>query len=168
MDKQQTLEFLKQKGISFELIEHEAVNTVEQAHRLCLPHKEAHAKNLFLRDEKKKKYYLLTLKEERQIDLKEFRKEYGTRPLSFASAEDLMKILRLLPGSVTPLGLINDEQHIVHFFLDRDFLGGLVAAHPMENTATVFLKAEDLVALIRKNGNDVTLLYGTTENCVLN
>lgn len=168
MDKQQTLEFLKQKGISFELIEHEAVNTVEQAHRLCLPHKEAHAKNLFLRDEKKKNYYLLTLKEDRMIYLKEFRKAYGTKALSFASADDLMRILHLTPGSVTPLGLLNDEQHIVHFFLDREFLGGLVAAHPMENTATVFLKAEDLVALIRENGNDVTLLYGTTENCVLN
>lgn len=168
MDKQQILEFLKQKGLDFEIIEHEAVNTVEQAERLCLPHKEAHAKNLFLRDEKKRNYYLLTLKEERQIDLKEFRKEYGTRPLSFASSEDLMRILRILPGSVTPLGLINDEQHIVHFFLDRDFLGGLIAVHPMENTATVFLKAEDLVSLIRENGNDVTLLYSTTENCVLN
>lgn len=98
----------------------------------------------------------------------EFGKEYGTRPLSFVSAEDLMRILRILPGSVTPLGLINDEQHIVHFFLDRDFLGGLIAVHPMENTATVFLKAEDLVSLIRENGNDVTLLYSTTENCVLN
>ena len=59
--------------------------------------------------EKKRNYYLLTLKEERQINLKKFRKEYGTRPLSFASSEDLMRILRILPGSVTPLGLVNDE-----------------------------------------------------------
>ena len=53
---------------------------------------------------------------------------------------------------------MNDREHAVHFCIDSDFLGGLIAAHPMENTATLFLRTEDLIALIRKNGNYVTLL----------
>lgn len=53
---------------------------------------------------------------------------------------------------------MNDRELAVHFCLDSEFLDGLIAAHPMENTATLFLRTEDLIALIRKNGNEVTFL----------
>lgn len=117
------------------------------------------AKNLFVRDDKKREYFLITVKGNKRVDLKEFRKSHGTRPLSFASAEDLMNFLKLTPGSVTPLGLLNGAGHNVKFFLDKDFLEppGLIGIHPNENTATVWLKTGDLLKLIKENGNEVEL-----------
>ena len=95
MNREETIEYLKKENIDFTIIEHPAVFTVDEADRLNLPHKEAHAKNLFIRDEKKRNYYLITLKEDKVLDLKDLRRRFGTKPLSFASAEDLEKILNL-------------------------------------------------------------------------
>ena len=147
MNKEETIGYLKKENIDFTVIEHPAVFTVAQADRLSLPHKEAHAKNLFIRDEKNKINPLI-----------ELRRRFGTKPLSFASSDDLERILGVKPGSVSALALLNDKEHAVHFFIDSEFQGGLVAAHPMENTATVFIRTDDLIYLVRKNGNDVTLL----------
>ena len=121
------------------------------------PYPEADAKNLFVRDDKKQNYYLITVKGEKRVNLKAFRKAQGTRNLSFASAEDLRERLGLIPGAVTPLGVLNDETRSVKVFLDQDFLQepGLVGVHPNENTATVWLKAEDLIRIIREHGNEV-------------
>lgn len=126
---------------------------------VALPHPECDAKNLFVRDDKKREYFLITVKGSKRVDLKEFRKSHGTRPLSFASAEDLMRFLNLTPGSVTPLGLLNGVGQKVKFFLDKDFLEppGLIGIHPNENTATVWLKTADLLKLIKENGNEVEL-----------
>ena len=111
MNREETIEYLKKENIDFTLIEHPAVFTVEEADRLTLPHREAHAKNLFIRDEKKRNYYLITLKEDKVLDLKDLRRRFGTKPLSFASAEDLEKILGVQPGSVSALALLNDREH---------------------------------------------------------
>ena len=121
------------------------------------PYPEADAKNLFVRDDKKQNYYLITVKGEKRVNLKAFRKAQGTRNLSFASAEDLLERLALIPGAVTPLGVLNDETRSVQVFLDQDFLQepGLVGVHPNENTATVWLKTEDLIRIIREHGNEV-------------
>ena len=126
---------------------------------VVLPYPECDAKNLFVRDDKKREYFLITVKGNKRVDLKEFRKTHGTRPLSFASAEDLMNFLKLTPGSVTPLGLLNGAGHNVKFFLDKDFLEppGLIGIHPNENTATVWLKTADLVRLIEGHGNEIEL-----------
>ena len=69
--------------------------------------------------------------------------------------DELEAILALKPGSVMPFGLLNDEDGKVHFFLDGDFLegSGPVGVHPNENTATVWLKAEDLLEIIRRHEN---------------
>lgn len=158
MNRKEIIEYLEKENISFELIEHPAVFTIEEADRLKLPHRKAHAKNLFIRDEKKQNYFLVTIREDKMLDLKQLRRRLGTKPLSFASADDLEKLLGVKPGSVSALALMNDREHAVHFCLDSEFLDGLIAAHPMENTATLFLRTEDLIALIRKNGNEVTFL----------
>ena len=94
------------------------------------------------------------------MNLKEFRKNNNTRPLSFASADDLMEIMGLIPGAVTPLGLLNDTECKVTLFLDNDFIGdlGLIAVHPNDNTATVWIKANDLVTLIQQHGNTVNFV----------
>ena len=118
-----------------------------------IPYPEYDAKNLFVRDDKKRNYYLITVKGDKRVDLKEFRQNNNTRALSFASADDLMDIMGLIPGAVTPLGLLNDSECKVTLFLDNDFMddSDLIGVHPNDNTATVWLKAKDLVKLIQKH-----------------
>ena len=157
MNKQQIYDYLQENSIWHEITEHKAVYNMAELAEVPCPYPEADAKNLFVRDDKKQNYYLITVKGEKRVNLKAFRKAQGTRNLSFASAEDLMERLGLIPGAVTPLGVLNDETRSVKAFLDRDFLQepGLVGVHPNENTATVWLKTEDLIRIIREYGNEV-------------
>ena len=71
-----------------------------------------------------------------------------------------MDILGLIPGAVTPLGLLNDQEHKVTFFLDKSFLegSGLIGVHPNDNTATLWLRTEDLIALLRDHGTAVRVV----------
>ena len=143
MNKQEVYAFLKEKNLDFEITEHPAVYSMEELAQVALPYPEADAKNLFVRDDKKRNYYLITVKGDKRVDLKKFQKKHGTRRLSFASADDLMAIMGLIPGAVTPLGVLNDAEP------------GKIGVHPNDNTATVWLKTGDLIALISEHGNTV-------------
>lgn len=109
-----------------------------------------------MRDDKKREYYLITVRGDKRVDLKAFRRAHGLRPLSFATAEELAEILHLTPGSVTPFGLLNDDARRVHFYLDAAFCGNKIGVHPNDNTATVWLAANDLFALLQAQGCDVS------------
>ena len=152
MNKQQIYAHFNALGIPFEVTEHEAVYTMEDLAQVALAHPEAEAKNLFVRDDKKQHYYLITVPAHKRVDLKLFQKQQGLRKLSFGSSEDLLALLQLTPGAVTPLGLLNDSDHRVELYLDRSFEGQLISIHPNENTATVCLKTDDLVQILTKSG----------------
>ncbi|MBR2666715.1 MAG: prolyl-tRNA synthetase associated domain-containing protein [Oscillospiraceae bacterium] len=158
MTKQETYDYLTSRSIPYEVTEHAAVFNMEELDAVALPYPDCDAKNLFVRDDKKRNYYLITVKGDKRVDLKAFQKAHGTRKLSFASAEDLMAIMRLTPGAVTPLGLLADEERKVTLYLDAAFLGGPAGVHPNDNTATVWLNAEDLVKLIEAHGNTVNVI----------
>ena len=157
MNRNAVLALLKSRGIPFELAEHKAVYNMADLAEIALPHPEADAKNLFVRDDKRRSYYLITVRGEKRVDLKAFRHAHGTRPLSFASDEELAALLALTAGSVTPLGLLNDETRRVALFIDEELLegDGLIAVHPNDNAATVWLKTADLIALLREQGHSV-------------
>ena len=160
MNKQEIYRFLEEKGIWHEITEHKAVYNMEELAEVEMPYPEADAKNLFVRDDKKQNYYLITVQGSKRVDLKAFRRENQTRPLSFASESELMELMSLIPGSVTPLGVLNDAERKIKVFLDEDFFqgAGLVGVHPNESTATVWLKAEDLLAIIKEHGNEVQVV----------
>ena len=132
MNKEMIYYYLNKKNIRYELIEHEAVYTMEDLSKLDIPYPDSDAKNLFVCDDKKENYYLITVKNNKRVNLKDFQKEYHTRPLSFASSDDLFTFLKLTPGAVTPFGLLNDKNLKVKFYLDKEFLDGnhLIAVHP--------------------------------------
>jgi len=155
MNKQELYQFLDERKIEYSVIEHAPVYTVEEAEKLCLPHPEAGAKNMFLRDDKKRNYYLLTVRDALQIELKQVQELIGSRRLSFASEEDLMCFLALKKGAVTPFGVLNDAQCAVQVYIDAYFENKQISVHPNENNATVYLAADDLVELLRMHGNRV-------------
>ena len=127
MTKQETYDYLRARGVAFEITEHPAVFNMEECAAVDMPYPEDDAKNIFVRDAKKQNYYLITIRHDKRVDLKEFQRRHGTTRLSFASPEDLMARLHLAPGSVTPLGLLNDPDRSGQFYLDRTkgaFLSG--------------------------------------------
>ena len=155
--KAELYDLLDRRGIPCEVVEHPAVYTMEELAALHLPGQERVVKNLFLRDDKKRNYYLVSMAGNKTADLKALRRNIPSRPLSFAGPEELMRLLHLEPGHVTPLAALNDESRTVTVVLDRDLEGRTVGVHPMENTATVFLALEDVKKLIGEHGNPVVL-----------
>ena len=160
MNKQEVYEFIKNKGIWYEITEHKAVFSMEELSEVEIPYPKYDAKNLFVRDDKKRNYYLITVKGNKRVDLKEFKTKNNTRRLSFASEQDLMDIIGVAAGSVTPLALLNDKDLKVVFYLDKDFLNDkrIIGIHPNDNTATVWLKIEDLIDIIKEHGNQVNII----------
>jgi len=157
MTKQETYNYLAARGVGYEITEHPAVYNMAEMAEIQLPYPEADAKNLFVRDDKKRHYYMITVQGDKRMDLKAFRKQHGLRNLSFASADDLMSILGLIPGAVTPLGLLNDQERKVELYLDAA-LSELIGVHPNDNTATVWMKTADLIRLIEEHGNKVRVV----------
>lgn len=157
MNKEEIHNYLKAEKIWFDVTEHQAVYNMEDLKNINFLYKNSDAKNIFIRDDKKQNYYLIVIEGDKKIDLKRFRKEYNTRPLTFASSDELKEILNLYPGAVTPLGLLNDKNKKVKLFIDSYF-DGIIGVHPNDNTATIWLKVSDLISLIKKHGNDVYIM----------
>ena len=158
MKKEEIYQYLKKHQISYEVNEHKAVFNMGELDSVKLLYPEWDAKNLFVRDDKKRNYYLISVKGDKRVDLKNFRKQLGLRPLSFASADDLMAIMGLTPGSVTPLGILNDIDCQVHFYMDSEFAGNIIGVHPNDNTATIWIQADQLIHLIREHGNEADIV----------
>ena len=141
------------------MVSHDPVYAIEEMEHLHLDADALIAKNLFLRDARGKRHFLVVLAKDKVVDLKALRRRLGTSALSFASEDRLNRLLGLEKGAVTPLGILNDEARAVEVLFDRD-LAGLPAlgVHPNRNTATVFLPLADLESLIRSHGNAVSFV----------
>ena len=159
MNKEEVYDFLKKKNIKFEVDEHIPVFNMNDLKRVSLKYPNYDGKNIFLRDDKKENYYLVTVLGNKKIDLKKFRIENGQRHLSFASDVELYNYLKLISGAVTPLGLLNDIDKVVKFYIDENFFKDpfIIGVHPNDNSATVWLNVNDLVSIIKNNGNEVHL-----------
>jgi Ala-tRNA(Pro) deacylase len=152
--RQIVFEKLNELGISYDFIEHPAVYTIEELESLDISNKNQIAKNLFLRDDKKKHYILLVLLKDKKVNLKDLRAKINSRPLTFASEDSLNEYLRLNKGSVTPFGILNDDLLRVEVIIDKSLLSyEHIGVHPNENTATVFISPKDLELVIKDHGN---------------
>ncbi len=143
-------EVLDTLGIEFQLLDHEAVFTVDQSRQLRIFDKLGGqpCKNLFLRN-KRGEFFLLTLPADKHADLKSVAKSLQLSRLSFASEDELSTILNLHAGSVTPLGIVNDTQRKVRLIIDAELAGKKLLLHPNTNTATISIAFDDLIKLIR-------------------
>jgi Ala-tRNA(Pro) deacylase len=143
-------------GIQYELFEHPPVFTAEEAalHWAAIPG--TPVKNLFLRNKKGDRHYLVILGIEKQADLRQLVKVIGDDRLSFGSPERLNKYLGVTPGSVSPLGLIHDLQHSVRVIVDSDLRNAdRLIFHPNDNTASLTISGADFVRFLEQQGNSV-------------
>lgn len=146
-------------GIAFENREHPPLHTVSESQALRGTIPGAHVKNLFLRD-KKRRFFLVTVGEERAVDLRELRHAIGARGnLSFGDADALRGMLGVLPGAVTPFAVANDPENLVTMVLERALAGAeRVSAHPLRNDMTTTLAAADLVRFLEAEGHPPLLV----------
>jgi Ala-tRNA(Pro) deacylase len=150
------VERLRDLGIAYERHEHPPVATVEQAAEHWAGIDAAHCKNLFLRNQKGDRHYLLILEHSKKADLRAVANQIGDGKLSFGSPERLLKHLGLTPGSVSPFGLIHDSTHSVRVVVDRDLQSAArLSFHPNINTATLVVSKDDFARFLAACGNPV-------------
>lgn len=133
-------QFLQSHGIAYVLHEHPAVFTCEDAEKYCGTVPGLAGKNLFLKNKKSTRYFLVILPADKRADLKHIAQVVGEQKVSFASPEALREKLGLEPGSVSPFGLLNDADAGVEVFIDREVADAeIVNFHPNRNTASLEL-----------------------------
>jgi Ala-tRNA(Pro) deacylase len=155
-EEEPVLARLASLGIPYTRHEHPPVATAEEAEKYWSRIDAAHCKNLFLRNQKGTRHYLLILKHLKKADLRAVAAQIGDGKLSFASPERLKTHLGLSPGSVSPFGLIHDADHAVRVVIDRDLeQAAVISFHPNINTATVVLSGPDFRRFLEVCGNRV-------------
>lgn len=157
MDEKEKIvyEVLDRLNIEYEKYEHPAVFTCEEADVYTSGLKGVHTKNLFLRNKKGSKHYLVVMKEDKTLNVKEFGEKISEKNLSFASPERMMKYLDLTPGSVSLFGVINDTENNVKVYIDEDIMKEeFINSHPNVNTATLVYKVEDMIKFLNDSGNE--------------
>jgi Ala-tRNA(Pro) deacylase len=153
------LAFLDEHNIEYQRADHPPVFTCEESLRLVPPLPGAKTKNLFLRDQKGRRHFLVVVGHEKAVDLRALRDLLGVSKLGFGSPERLQRYLGVNPGSVSILGVVNDTQHDVEVIVDK----GLWAAqafqcHPLVNTSTLVLSRDDLVRFLDITEHSVRVL----------
>ena len=159
--KQKVLDTLKALGISYELIEHPPVHTIEEMDALGVFTAGMVCKNLFLRNANGKTHYVVCLPKDKQVEIQNgIRAALGCSRLSFGSDERLQKQLALSHGAVSPFGVVNDDDHDVVVVLDKELekQPGLIGFHPNVNTAFVWLTFDGLMTFLRAMGNPVYVI----------
>ena len=147
---------LRGLGIACARHEHPPVATVEAAAEHWADIDATHCKNLFLRNQKGDRHYLLILIHSKKADLRAVADQIGDGKLSFASPDRLMTHLGLTPGSVSPFGLINDRAHTVRVVIDRDLRSvERLSFHPNINTVTFVVSAADFARFLESCGHIV-------------
>ena len=145
---------LEKLNIQFKKHEHVAVFTNEESEKLGIGPAAQNTKNLFLADAKNERFYLLTIQHGKKADLKNFRKTAGERKLHFANEDWMKRLLNLAPGSVTPMGLLNDTDHKVKFYVDADLIKQeKIYVHPDVNTATLEITITDFKKFLEFTGH---------------
>ena len=149
---------LRQLNIKTTTYEHPPLFTVEDSKKLRGDLPGIHCKNLFLRA-KKNEMWLVVCREDLKIDLKELGQKLGGSRLSFGSSERLLNFLGVMPGSVSPFALINDNNVAVKVVLDKDMMeGSLLNFHPLTNDKTTSIKPSDLLKYITSCGHEFEVL----------
>lgn len=152
-------ETLEKLGIPFEYHEHPPAPTIEEAMKYWKDLDATHCKNIFFRNHKGNRHYLVILEHTHAIDIHDLEKRLKQGKLSFASPERMERYLGLKPGSVSPFGLIHDTEHHVHIFFDENLLiSKTISFHPLINTASLIISFNDFIKFMDHSGNTYEFL----------
>ena len=152
-------EFLDSINVSYERFDHPAVYTVSEAKKLSPEMDGASTKNLFLRDKKGIRHFLVVVPQDKQVDLKELSSILEASRLSFASPDRLKKYLGIEPGSVSILAVLNDPEKTVEVFVDNELWNAeIILCHPLVNTSTLAITRDGIKQFLEKTGHNLMLV----------
>jgi Ala-tRNA(Pro) deacylase len=147
-------DLLESLSIQFGYHEHPPLATIEDAKIHWKDYNSSRCKNIFLRNHKGDRHYLIILEHLRQLNIHDLEKRLKQGKLTFASDQRLQKYLGVEPGSVSPFGLINDTDHHVHLFIDEKLNESeRLAFHPNINTASLVISKSDFLKFLKHSGN---------------
>lgn len=146
-------EKLNELHIPYEVVEHPAVYTTDEADAYIEGREGVRTKSLFLTNKKKTAFYLLVMDEAKRLDMDAFKTFVGESRMRFAPEESMMEKLGLTPGSVSLFGLLNDAQHDVKVYLDKEMLAEkTITFHPNDNTKTLFMAMDGMFTFLNALG----------------
>ncbi|HNX43500.1 MAG TPA: prolyl-tRNA synthetase associated domain-containing protein [Bacteroidales bacterium] len=142
-------------GIPFEYHEHPPAPTIEIAMQYWKDIVATHCKNIFFRNHKGDRHYLVVLDHRQELGIHDLEKRLKQGKLTFASQQRLMNYLGVAPGSVSPYDLINDSDHHVRVFFDENLKNcEKISFHPCINTASIIVNGKDFWRFMQWTGND--------------
>ncbi|MBO4751855.1 MAG: prolyl-tRNA synthetase associated domain-containing protein [Bacteroidales bacterium] len=162
----QVYEALRSMGIEFDYYEHPEAPTIEIASQFYRGEGTTLCKNLFFRNHKGNRHYLVIMDARFPMDIHDMEHRLHQGKLSFASPERMMRYLGLTPGSVSLFGLVNDQEHEVTLFVDRGLMDAdRVSFHPNDNRASLVISREDMMKFITTIGNPYEIVEIYDRNC---
>jgi Ala-tRNA(Pro) deacylase len=152
-------DFLESNGIAYERHDHPAVYTVEEAGRIVPPLPAAKTKNLFLRDDKGKRHFLVLVRSHKSVDLNGLKNILGIKRISFGSSERLKQYLDIEPGAVSLLAIYNDPGHLVEVVMDKHLWEeDVFQFHPLVNTSTLVISKENIQRFLKMTGHKMAIV----------
>ncbi|MBQ2416755.1 MAG: prolyl-tRNA synthetase associated domain-containing protein [Alistipes sp.] len=151
---ERVFDFLQQQGIEYSFYTHPEAPTIEIARQYWHNDGSKHCKNLFFRNHKGNRHYLVVFDSEQSLAIHDLEQRLKQGKLSFASEQRMDRYLGLKPGSVSPFGLINDAENHTHLFLDKNLLNyPSLSFHPNDNRATVVISQQMFSKYLNTVGN---------------
>ena len=156
---QQVKDKLEELGIEFDVVEHPPAFTTEQADSYIEGLEGVRTKSMFLTNKKKTQFYLLIMDDQNPLDMDDFKEQVGANRIRMASAESLAEKLHLPAGTVSPFGLLNNEEKDILVYFDQDIVSEeIMTFHPNTNEKTIFIKTQDLFRFLESIGFNYEIL----------
>ena len=150
---QQVANKLQELGITFDVVEHPPVFTTEQADSYIEGREGVRTKSMFLTNRKKTQYYLLIMDDKKRLDMYDFKVQVGADRIRMASLDSLAEKMILPAGTVSPFGLLNNEEKDILVYFDKDIVSeDIMTFHPNTNEKTIFIKSKDLFRFLESIG----------------
>lgn len=163
--RKKVLDKLNELEIGYEFFEHPPLDTIDIALEYWKDIDAMHCKNLFFRNHKGNRHYLVIIKDTTPFNIRSLEQKLKQGKLTFGSEKRLMKYLGVKPGSVSPFGLINDPDRHVHLFMDQQLQSAeKISFHPNDNTASLVLSYRDFIKYLDHIGNTYEFIDPTPDN----
>ena len=156
---QQVANKLQELGIAFDVVEHPPAFTTEQADGYIEGMEGVRTKSMFLTNKKKTQYYLLIMDDKKRLDMDDFKVQVGADRIRMASLESLAEKMNLPAGTVSPFGLLNNEEKDIQVYFDKEIINEeRMTFHPNTNEKTIFISTQDLFKFLQDLGYSYQVL----------
>ena len=150
---QQVANKLQELGITYDVVDHPPAFSTEQADSYIEGLEGVRTKSMFLTNKKKTQYYLLIMDDKKPLDMDDFKVQVGANRIRMASLDSLAEKMNLPAGTVSPFGLLNNEEKDIHVYFDKDIVSeDVMTFHPNTNEKTIFIKSKDLFRFLESIG----------------